>query len=98
MGFDTVSSTVCDGLQIGSRAEMPTVAGEDSYPSRIIGFEALEGLEEVLGSVAIDGVSDVWTVERDGDHGSHAHRLNGTHLRVMGRVGSMRSPEKGGNL
>ena len=98
MGFDSVSPAVCDGLQISPCAEMPIVAGEDGYPSRVIGFEALEGLEEVLSCVAIDGVSYARTVERDGDHRPHAHRLNGTHLRVMGRVGSMRSPEKGGNL
>ena len=53
------------GLQVGARHEGSTDAGEDRHPGRVIGFEPLPRLRELVEVLEVARVLGLWAIQGD---------------------------------
>ena len=58
-----------DRLEVGSGAEGPRGAGEHGHRAIVVRVEGQEGLPQLVGTHAVDGVPPFGAVDRDHRHG-----------------------------
>ena len=69
--------------QVGAGAEALALAGDDDRADRVVGLDGVEGGDDLVDHLGVEGVAAVGVVERDGGDAVGDLGLHEAHARIL---------------